>query len=164
MFARPQLTFGVGHAPTVVMSKDAGRLWPLWLYPAVALGVPAAMLASLAFAAPAVRREQGLGTSWLAAFAVLTLPAYLAAVAALAGRLRALATPRVALVAALSVGMVPLVVVSSWIASRALYFAGAYGLSDFLFMGAAVLAPLSALFLSYAIVARLRPALDERAG
>ena len=131
-------------------SAPPGRLWPLWLHPMVAVLVPGALLAVTLLGPPPTRARLGLGSAWLAFLAVVTLPAYLVAVLLLRQRLRRLTTRQVAFVAALATLAIPALTSLAWqLAARS------PTVNDTVFLAAPMLAPLVALPLCWALVARV---------
>ena len=130
------------------MEERPGRLWPLWLYPALCVAGVAALALALALSAPEERDRTGLGTSWVMAFALATLPGYAAAVGLLRERLARLPLRRVTLAAVVAAAGTPLVfVLLVMLASRAR--------SDALAVAALLVAPTSGVALGY-IAARAR--------
>ena len=142
------------------MEERSGRLWPLWLYPALCAAAVAAVVAA-ALGAPEGRPPE-FGAGWPVAFAVATLPGYGAAVGLLRERLARLPLRRVALAALVAAVGTPLALALCALAASRLPYAGAIRpAADALVLAGLLIAPGTAVSLGY-LAARPRMASRPR--
>ena len=124
------------------MNERSGGLWPLWLYPALCIAGIAALGTVLAFGDPETHRRTGLGTSWLIALVVATLPSYGVAIGFLDKRLVRLPLRHVWLVAVVSALGTPVLLTFGMLAAS-------HFRSDGIAMAAVLLAPMAGVALGY---------------